>query len=256
MADTYIIDAQVDEEVEIDPELRKWIVEMHAQLERLTHYDLLGLRRSADAKDVKRAYFRFAGMVHPDRFFQKRIGRYKAMIDAIFARLSLAHDTLRVAATRAEYDAALDEFLNSDASAASRFGNAPKAPVDPKVAAERQKAMDALKQRFEAGKGDAQTLAFAAKRAQAAGDLPGAIDAYRKAALAAPTDEAIKKTLVELEGVAAERLVDSHAKKAALEERFGRWAEAAASWQKVVEARPADADAQARLKNALARAGR
>lgn len=256
MAVTYIIDAHVDDEVEIDPELLKWIVEMHAQLERLTHYDLLGLRRSADAKDVKRAYFRLAGIVHPDRFFKRRVGPYKSMIDAIFARLSLAHDTLRAAETRAEYDAALDAFLNSAPGAASRFGHAPRAPVDPKVAAERQKAMDALKQRFETGKGDAQKLIDTAKRAQAAGDLPGAIDAYRKAALAAPTDPAIKQAIVELERVAAERLIDSHAKKAALEERFGRWNDAAASWQKVVEARPADAEAHARLKNALARAGR
>jgi curved DNA-binding protein CbpA len=256
MAVTYIIARYVDEEVDIDPELRKWIVELHGQLERLTHYDLLGLRRSADAKDVKRAYFRLAGLVHPDRFFKKRIGRFKPMIDAIFARVTEAHDTLRDAERRAQYDAALDAFLQSDARAASRFGQAPKAPVDAKVAAERQKAMDALKQRFEASKGDAQKHVEAAKRAQSAGDLPGALDAYRKAALASPTDAAIKQTIAELEATASQRLVESHAKKAALEERFGRWAEAAASWQKVVEARPTDNEAKLRLANARSRAAR
>jgi curved DNA-binding protein CbpA len=222
----------------------------------LTHYDLLGLRRSADAKDVKRAYFRLAGMVHPDRFFKKRVGPFKPMIDAIFARVTEAHDTLRVAEKRAQYDAALDAFLQSDARAASRFAQAPKAPVDPKVAAERQKAMDALKQRFEASKGDAQKHIETAKRAQAAGDLPGALDAYRKAALASPTDASIKQAIAELEVAAGQRLVESHAKKAALEERFGRWAEAAASWQKVVEARPTDNEARLRLANAVARARR
>lgn len=246
----------MEEEVDIDPELRKWLVEVHTQLERLTHYDLLGVRRGCDAKDVKRAYFRLAGMVHPDRFFKKRLGPYKPMIDAIFARISEAHDTLRVAQKRAEYDEALDAYLQSDARAASRFAQAPKAPVDPKVAAERQKAMEALKQRFEAGKGDAQKLVEAAKRAQSLGDLPGALDAYRKAALASPTDASIKQAIAALETAASERLVDSHAKKAALEERFGRWADAAASWQKVVEARPTDPEAQARLANALSRAGR
>lgn len=256
MAVTYIIAGHVEEEVDIAPELRKWIVEVHAQLERLTHYDLLGVRRSCDAKDIKRAYFRLAGMVHPDRFFKKRLGHYKPMIDAIFARISEAHDTLRVAETRARYDEALDAFLQSDARAASRFAAAPKAPVDPKVAAERQKAMDALRQRFEASKGEAQKHVEAAKRAHALGDLPGALDAYRRAALSSPNDPSITQAIAELESVASERLVDSHAKKAALEERFGRWAEAAASWQRVVEARPTDAEAQARLANALARAGR
>jgi curved DNA-binding protein CbpA len=246
----------VEEEVDIDPELLKWIVEMHKQLERLTHYDLLGLRRNADVKDIKRAYFRLAGLIHPDRFFKKRAGRYKPMIDAIFERVTEAHDTLREPQRRAQYDQALDAFLNSDARAASRFAQAPKAPVDPKVAAERQKAMDALKSRFTASQNDAQKHVEAAKRAQAAGDLPGAIDAYRKAALASPNDPAIKRAIAELEGAAGERLIDSYAKKAALEERFGRWAEAAGSWQKVVDARPADAEARARLANALARAGR
>lgn len=256
MAVTYIIDAYVEEEVDIDPELRKWIVEMHRQLERLTHYDLLGLRRSADAKEVKRAYFRIAGLIHPDRFFKKRVGPYKPMIDAIFTRVSEAHDTLRAPEARAQYDRALDEYLKSDQRAASRFAQAPRAPVDPKVAAERQKAMDTLKQRFETSKGDARKHVEAAKRAQAVGDLPGAIDAYRKAALAAPNDPTIPQAIADLEKAASHRLVESHAKKAALEERFGRWAEAAASWQKVVEARPTDAEAQARLANALARAAR
>jgi DnaJ-class molecular chaperone len=246
----------VDEEVEIEAGLRKWLEEMHAQLDRLTHYDLLGLRRTADTKEIKRAYFRIAGMIHPDRFFKKRIGRYKPMIDAVFAKASEAHETLRVAETRAKYDAALDAYLKSNPRAAQNFAQAPKAPVDPKVAAERQKAMDALKARFEAGKGDAQKLVETAKRAQAAGDLPGALDAYRKAALAAPTDASIKQAIAELESTASARLIDSHAKKAALEEKFGRWAEAAASWQKVVEARPTDKEAQTRLANALARAGR
>lgn len=246
----------MEEEVDINPELRRWIVEVHAQLERLTHYDLLGVRRTADSKEVKRAYFRLAGMVHPDRFFNKKVGRYKAMIDAIFARVSEAHETLRAADTRAQYDEALDEFLQTDENAASRFAPAPRAPVAPKVAAERQKAMDALKQRFEASRGDAQKHVEAAKRAHALGDLPGALEAYRKAALAAPNDATIKQVILQLENASSQRLIDSHAKKAALEERFGRWADAAASWQKVVEARPTDREAQARLANALARAGR
>src|SRR5688572_26893195 len=102
MAVTYIIDARVEEEVDIEPKLLEWIVEMHKQLDRLTHYDLLGLRRNADSKDVKRAYFRLAGLIHPDRFFKKRLGRYKPMIDAIFERVSQAHDTLRAAESRAQ----------------------------------------------------------------------------------------------------------------------------------------------------------
>lgn len=248
----------MDEEVDIDEGLRTWIREVHAQLDRMTHYHLLGLRHDADPKDIKRAYMRLAGMVHPDRFIKKRLGAYKPMMEVVFARLSEAHETLRVPERRQEYDALLAE----DAAAAGveydvayAQSPAPKAPVDPRVAAERQKAMDALRQRFEAGKNDAQKHVEAAKRAHAAGDVPGAIEAYRRAALAAPTDATIKQAIADLEEAAGQSLIDSHAKKAALEERFGRWADAAASWQKVVEARPRDVEAQRRLANALARSG-
>lgn len=236
-----------NEEVDIDEERRNWILDVHGRLDRLSHYDLLGVRRDADGKEVKRAYFKLAAMVHPDRFFKKRLGSYKPKMEAIFARVTVAYDTLRDATARARYDAAM-----GDAPAEK----APRAPVDPKVAEERRKAMEALKARFETSRGEVQKHVDAGARARSAGDLVTALQSYERAAAMAPADPTIAKTVAELRAAASERLVDSHAKKAALEERFGRWASAAESWQRVVQARPDDVDARARLANALARAGR
>jgi curved DNA-binding protein CbpA len=232
------------EEVDIDEERQRWISDVHARLDRLSHYDLLGVRRDADPKEIKRAYFALAAKVHPDRFFKKRLGRFKPKMEAIFTRVTTAFDTLRDAGARARYDAAL-----GDAPAEK----APRAPVDPKVAEERRKAMEALKARFEASRGEAQKHLDAGARARSAGDLVTALQCYERAAAVAPGDAAVAKAVAELRAAANERLVDSHAKKAALEERFGRWAAAAESWERVVQARPDDQAARARLAHALAR---
>lgn len=232
------------EEVDIDEERRNWILDVHGRLDRLSHYDLLGVRRDADAKAIKRAYFGLAATVHPDRYFKKRLGSYKPKLEAIFARVTVAFDTLRDAEARARYDATL-----GSAPAAPP----PRAPVDPKVAEERKKAMEALKARFESSRGEVQKHVDAGARARSAGDLEGALQSYERAAAMAPGDAAIAKAVAELRAAASERLVESHAKKAALEERFGRWASAAESWQRVLQARPDDEEAKKRLAHALAR---
>ena len=58
----------------------------------------------------------------------------------------------------------------------------------------------------------------------------------------------------EMTRAASAKLADSYMRQAQLEEKYGHWAEAAASWRRVIERRPDDATALARLANAEARA--
>jgi tetratricopeptide (TPR) repeat protein len=55
---------------------------------------------------------------HPDKYFRKRLGPYKQKIEAIFSRLTLAHDVLTSKQRRAEYDAYLDQISRNQAMAA------------------------------------------------------------------------------------------------------------------------------------------
>jgi curved DNA-binding protein CbpA len=103
-------DAQLlAEDVDLDLALRTELSDLHAKLDRLDHYTLLGIGRGTDKKGIKRAYYELAARYHPDRYFRKRLGSFKPRMEAVFSRLTLAHDTLAVAETRAEYDAYLDE---------------------------------------------------------------------------------------------------------------------------------------------------
>jgi predicted TPR repeat methyltransferase len=82
-----------------------------------------------------------------------------------------------------------------------------------------------------------------------------AAEAYHSALTFAPGDPEIAKAYDDVQRIADAKLAESHTRKAMLEERFGRWAAAVESWKHVVEAKPDDADARARLANAIARAG-
>lgn len=114
--------------------------------------------------------------------------------------------------------------------------------------------MDALAARFADAKAQARQLAEAGARARTAGDLVGAAEAYRNALRRTPADPALTAALADVERASTERVAESRRKQAVLEEKYGHWAEAATSWQGVVEAFPSDDEARRHLANALERA--
>ncbi len=252
-----------DEDVELDPRQRSLILEMHDKLEQLSFYELLGVEPTADKKKVQRAYFQLVGQLHPDRFFGKRLGSFKPKMEKIFARVTEAYETLTSLDRRAGYDAKLGRALGASPISplppkpgVPTVPTAPSGPpVDPKIAAERKAAMDALKQRFVAGKSKVKELTDAAARARASGDSIAAAEALRNALVYAPTDAALKAEWAIAQREADEKLGESHRRKAKLEERYGHWAEAAASWKQLLVTRPDDAEAREHLAAALARIG-
>jgi tetratricopeptide (TPR) repeat protein len=96
-----------DASIDLEPAHQEQIDGTFARLNTLDHYVLLGVARTADKKEIKRAYFELTGRFHPDRFFRKRLGLFKAKMEAIFTRMTEAHDTLTRLEKRAEYDAYL-----------------------------------------------------------------------------------------------------------------------------------------------------
>lgn len=99
--------AELEEDVEIDIERRRKVLDTFYQLETLSFYDLLGLPRDADRKRVRAAYFDLAKVFHPDTMFRRRLGSYKPKMEAVFNRLTEAYEVLSKKEGRAEYDAYL-----------------------------------------------------------------------------------------------------------------------------------------------------
>ena len=98
---------ELEEDVEIETERRRTILEAFYHLDSMTHYQLLQVAPDADKRAIKNAYFEVVNVFHPDRYFGKRLGAFKPKLERVFARLTEAHDTLTRLGPRAEYDAYL-----------------------------------------------------------------------------------------------------------------------------------------------------
>lgn len=109
----------LDEPVDLDPDRRRLILEAFHRLDKLDYYELLGVHRLVDRKQVKSAYYALAPDFHPDKYFKRNLGSYRARIEAIFARLTLAHDVLSSKQKRGEYDEYLDMIERNRALVAS-----------------------------------------------------------------------------------------------------------------------------------------
>lgn len=116
----------LNEDVDLELERKRVILETFHRLDSTTHYQLLRVAPGADKRGIKNAYFEVVNIFHPDRYFGKKLGTFKPKLEKIFARLTEAHDTLTRSGPRAEYDAylaSLDQtrkFDQVDASVADQ----------------------------------------------------------------------------------------------------------------------------------------
>src|SRR5882672_5619195 len=142
---------ELQEEVDLALDERRYVLDAFASLATISHYAILQVARDATRKDIKRAYFRLVNVVHPDRFFGKRLGTYKPKMEALFTRITIAFETLSAADRRAEYDDTLvDEVVQATTAL----------PVERRVHQQRDAAMEALKQRFLDAKAEKKKLAM------------------------------------------------------------------------------------------------
>jgi tetratricopeptide (TPR) repeat protein len=95
---------ELQEATELDLDVKKRILGLFTKLGELDHYELLNLERACDKKAIKRSYFEFAAVFHPDKYFRKEIGSFKGKMEAIFGRATQAYEILSDKTARADYD--------------------------------------------------------------------------------------------------------------------------------------------------------
>ncbi len=96
--------ALLDEPGDLDLDVRNMVLDLFHALDEFDHYQLLGVARDADRKAIKSAYYGLAARLHTDRYFGKNLGSFKSKMEAVFGRITVAHDTLAAKQRRAEYD--------------------------------------------------------------------------------------------------------------------------------------------------------
>ena len=92
-----------------EPPTQGTVEELLARASGATHYDVLGVARSASSDDIKRVYYMHARRLHPDRFRRDADDELRQRIDAAFAKIAQAYDILKDASLRAAYDIKLSK---------------------------------------------------------------------------------------------------------------------------------------------------
>lgn len=118
----------LDEPIDLDPERKRKVLDLYVSLADRDFYAQLGVPGVAEKKEIKRAYYAVAPDFHPDKFFGKNLGSFKAKMEAIFAQLTYAYETLSSSERRAEYDAYL-ALQRETRSMEELLNNAPARPV-------------------------------------------------------------------------------------------------------------------------------
>jgi hypothetical protein len=70
-------------------------------------FEILGLERGCDKKEIKRAYFKLSKEFHPDRFYGKKLGVYQDRLIAIFQAVKGSFELLSDDERRAAYEDSL-----------------------------------------------------------------------------------------------------------------------------------------------------
>jgi curved DNA-binding protein CbpA len=154
-------------------------------LERLdsasTHYEVLDVSKSASSADIKKSYYEFARRYHPDRFRKESDPALNARIEAAFARVTQAYETLRDERPRSTYDSKLDAQKRVQSEPAKTTAATPPPPpgksAKPRSPDEPLTDADRAEDHFKEG--------FAASQS---GQMNTAIGLFSAAARLAPND--------------------------------------------------------------------
>ncbi|CAM4513455.1 MULTISPECIES: J domain-containing protein [Myxococcus] len=120
-----VVDAAMAEEVDLEPERKKEIIELERSLDAMDHFAVLGLKPGAPASEVKQAYYNASRRFHPDRYFGKNLGSFRARMERIFRRLTDAHNVLMQPDKREAYLRANPALAQAERAAAPPPPSAP-----------------------------------------------------------------------------------------------------------------------------------
>ncbi len=111
-----------------DPEFDAYVLKIHAVLERLDYYRLLGVDTGARVPQVKKAFYGIAAKFHPDRNRDAH-PKVKMAIYDIFKRLNEAYRVLCDPERRTAYDTGL-KCGETRLKQENRRTSAPQSPED------------------------------------------------------------------------------------------------------------------------------
>ncbi len=125
-----IDESLIDRGLDLDPGIQREILEFEQRLE-VDEFALLGVKRSADSREIKRVYFALSKRFHPDRYFRKNVGHYAARLETIFKRVSEAYELLSDSVSRAAIEERLAPVKRVEMRSEKPAASTPEQPLTP-----------------------------------------------------------------------------------------------------------------------------
>lgn len=137
------VDAASAEEVDLPEERKKEILDLERGMDKLNAFAIFGLQPGATPEEVKQAYYAASRRYHPDRYYGKNLGSFRARIDKVFKKLTDAYNTLNDPERRAAYLKAHPELASAPAASASTAAASVSSAsaLDPERVSERRARM-------------------------------------------------------------------------------------------------------------------
>lgn len=246
------IDAATAEEVELDADRKQEILELDRTIDGMNHFEVLKVQPTATADEIRRAYHDASKRFHPDRFYNRNIGSFRARIDRIFRRISEANIVLSDPQKRLSY---LRQNPELEAAARAPAAGKPEQPPEPLTqeqearAAERRARMAHHPYLARARRGSA--LITEARAAIAKGDFMEANSRLNLAAQADPANVEIQRLLGDTKKRADMQRAERELKTAREAEQRGDRAAAIASYRMVAGTGDGQAFAASRVAELL-----
>ncbi|VAX30713.1 hypothetical protein MNBD_NITROSPIRAE02-1355 [hydrothermal vent metagenome] len=78
-----------------ETDFRREVNGLHARLDSLNPYELLGIQPGADTETLKHSYYRMARRFHPDRYYSSAQDELRHKLTDLFEAISMAYETLK-----------------------------------------------------------------------------------------------------------------------------------------------------------------
>ncbi|MGC4116339.1 MAG: DnaJ domain-containing protein [Myxococcales bacterium] len=238
------------ESVDLDEARKKEILTLESRLECDDFFTLLGVPMGAPAADCKKAYYELTKRFHPDRYFGKNLGSYKARIEVLFRKLTEAQATLSDPTKRAQY-------LNEHPELSSAGAADSEPVVDPQLAAQRAAERRARLARhpYLAKQGKVHELLARGKAAVDAGEFAKATGDLTLASQMDPKNREIAELLARAKKGSDKRRAAEEFKAAQEAETMNDMATALSRYRTAVSLDPDNVDIVFRAGRALAAHG-
>lgn len=113
------VEARLDPALDLPLEQQRAVLAFEQRLDR-PYAEILGVPSDADARALRRAYFKLSKEFHPDRYFRKNLGPFAERLERVFCRIAEAYELLSDPSARAEMEKSMAAPAEPSAPSASR----------------------------------------------------------------------------------------------------------------------------------------